>query len=50
LSREPDGHGLAFCTKGFAFWLAKLDQFNGNFIAADMVKAFLNSDEYRRRF
>lgn len=35
---------------GFNFWLQKLNDFNGNFIAADMVKAFLNSDEYRNRF
>jgi hypothetical protein len=35
---------------GFNFWLAKLNQFNGNFVNADMVKAFLKSTEYRRRF
>jgi hypothetical protein len=35
---------------GFNFWLTKLNQFNGNFINAEMVKAFLSSDEYRRRF
>ncbi len=35
---------------GFNFWLAKLNQFNGNFIQAEMVKAFLNSTEYRSRF
>lgn len=28
----------------------KLDQFKGNFINAEMVKAFLESIEYRRRF
>jgi hypothetical protein len=35
---------------GFNFWLAKLNQFNGNFVNADMVKAFLKSTEYRGRF
>jgi hypothetical protein len=35
---------------GYNFWLAKLNQFNGNFIEAEMVKAFITSIEYRRRF
>ena len=35
---------------GFDFWLAKLIQFNGNFINAEMVKAFITSIEYRKRF
>ena len=35
---------------GFDFWLAKLNQFNGNFVSAEMVKAFLVSTEYRQRF
>ena len=35
---------------GYNFWLNKLIQFNGDFIAAEMVKAFLSSAEYRRRF
>ncbi|MGH9959652.1 MAG: DUF4214 domain-containing protein, partial [Pyrinomonadaceae bacterium] len=35
---------------GYQFWLDKLDQFNGNFVAAEMVKAFLSSIEYRQRF
>ena len=35
---------------GFDFWLAKLNQFNGNFIQAEMVKAFITSSEYRNRF
>jgi hypothetical protein len=34
---------------GYDFWLKKLNSFNGNFIAAEMVKAFLNSTEYRHR-
>jgi len=35
---------------GFDFWLTKLNQFNGNFVAAEMVKAFISSIEYRQRF
>jgi hypothetical protein len=49
LRRNPDnfpdtGFG------GFNFWLGKLNQFNGNFIQAEMVKAFITSIEYRNRF
>jgi hypothetical protein len=43
LRRDPD-------ETGYQFWLGKLNQFNGNFINAEMVKAFLASDEYRARF
>jgi len=43
LRREPDADG-------YAFWLNKLNQFNGNFEQAEMVKAFLVSGEYRNRF
>jgi hypothetical protein len=35
---------------GYDFWLTKLNQFNGNFVAAEMVKAFITSTEYRNRF
>jgi hypothetical protein len=35
---------------GFDFWLNKLNQFNGNFVNADMVKSFIVSAEYRQRF
>jgi hypothetical protein len=35
---------------GFDFWLTKLNEFHGNFINADMVKAFITSTEYRQRF
>ena len=35
---------------GFNFWLNKLNQFNGNFVNAEMVKAFITSGEYRHRF
>ncbi|MDX6443755.1 MAG: hypothetical protein QOH71_829, partial [Blastocatellia bacterium] len=43
LRRDPD-------TSGFNFWLAKLNAFNGNFVNAEMVKAFITSGEYRQRF
>ena len=35
---------------GFNFWLTKLNSFNGDYIGAEMVKAFISSDEYRHRF
>jgi hypothetical protein len=35
---------------GYNFWLGKLNQFNGNFVDAEMVKAFIISGEYRQRF
>lgn len=35
---------------GYNFWLGKLNQFNGDFVAAEMVKAFITSIEYRQRF
>jgi hypothetical protein len=43
LRRDPD-------SGGFAFWLNKLNEFNGNFVQAEMVKAFIVSGEYRDRF
>lgn len=36
--------------RGWEFWLNKLNQFNGNFVEAEMVKAFISSIEYRQRF
>jgi hypothetical protein len=35
---------------GYNFWLNKLNQFNGNYIDAEMVRAFIVSTEYRQRF
>jgi hypothetical protein len=35
---------------GFEFWLNKLNTANGDYIQAEMVKAFLSSIEYRQRF
>lgn len=43
LRRDPD-------EVGYQFWLRKLNEFNGNFEQAEMVKAFLISGEYRQRF
>jgi hypothetical protein len=39
-----------FSDAGYQFWLAKLIQFNGNFVNAEMVKAFIAASEYRGRF
>jgi Calx-beta domain/Domain of unknown function (DUF4214) len=49
LRRNPNSNPDADFT-GYDFWLTKLNQFNGNFINAEMVKAFLTSIEYRQRF
>ena len=35
---------------GYRYWLGKLNQFNGNFVNAEMVKAFILSIEYNQRF
>ena len=35
---------------GYNFWLGKLNEFQGNYINAEMVKAFIQSDEYKHRF
>jgi hypothetical protein len=43
LKRDPDD-------AGYAFWLAKLNGANGNFVASEMVLAFILSPEYRSRF
>ena len=49
LRRDPNS-GPDADFSGYNFWLGKLNAFNGNFIDAEMVKAFLSSDEYRGRF
>jgi hypothetical protein len=36
--------------QGYNFWLNKLNTFSGNYVNAEMVKAFLLSSEYRQRF
>lgn len=35
---------------GCEFWLTKLNQFNGNYTATGMVKAFIVAGGYRQRF
>jgi hypothetical protein len=51
LRRNPnDAPDIGLDYTGYEFWLNKLNQFNGNFVAAEMVNSFLVSDEYRRRF
>ncbi|MDQ3806086.1 MAG: TIGR03118 family protein, partial [Acidobacteriota bacterium] len=40
LRRDPD-------EAGFQFWLNKLNSFGGDFVRAEMVKAFISSIEYR---
>jgi uncharacterized protein (TIGR03118 family) len=37
-------------SSGFNFWRDKLNSFTGNFVNAEMVKAFIFSGEYRQRF
>jgi hypothetical protein len=49
LRRNPNDSPDADYT-GYEFWLTKLDQFNGDYIGAEMVKAFISSSEYRQRF
>ena len=49
LRRNPNEAPDADYT-GYDFWQTKLNQFNGNFVAAEMVKAFITSSEYRQRF
>jgi Tol biopolymer transport system component len=43
MRRDPD-------EAGYTFWLAKLNQFGGDFVAAELVLAFISSPEYRARF
>ena len=49
LRRDPNSSPDTDYT-GYDFWLTKLNQFNGNFVNAEMVKAFIVSVEYRSRF
>jgi len=49
LRRNPnEGQDTDF--SGYDYWLNKLNAFNGNFVNAEMVKAFIASGEYRGRF
>ena len=49
LRRNPDGAPDGDF-RGWKFWLDKLNSFDGDFVKAEMVKAFIASDEYRHRF
>ena len=49
LRRDPDAApNMNF--NGYSSWHTKLDSFGGDFVRAEMVKAFINADEYRKRF
>ena len=49
LRRDP-GSGPDANFDGYNFRLGKLDDFNDNYITAEMAKAFINSTEYMGRF
>ena len=49
LHRSPD-EGQDHDMSGFNFWLKKLDDAGGDFHRAEMVRAFIESGEYRQRF
>jgi hypothetical protein len=49
LKRNPnEGPDTNF--DGYSFWLSKLNEAGGDFVRAEMVKAFISSIEYRTRF
>jgi hypothetical protein len=51
LRRNPnDAPELGLNFDGFNFWLNKLNSFGGDYGNAEMIKAFINSPEYRQRF
>jgi hypothetical protein len=51
LRRNPnDAPEIDLNFDGYNFWLEKLNDFGGNFINAELVKAFITSIEYRQRF
>jgi hypothetical protein len=51
LRRNPDDAPEASRDySGYDFWLTKLNQAKGDYIAAELVKAFIASSEYRQRF
>ncbi|MFL6332145.1 MAG: carboxypeptidase regulatory-like domain-containing protein [Pyrinomonadaceae bacterium] len=49
LRRDPDA-APDWNFDGYDYWLAKLDQFGGDFVRAEMVRAFISSEEYSNRF
>ncbi|MGB8507303.1 MAG: DUF4214 domain-containing protein, partial [Pyrinomonadaceae bacterium] len=49
LRRAPDDAPDANFN-GYNFWLSKLNSFSGDFVRAEMVKAFISASEYQGRF
>jgi hypothetical protein len=49
LRRNPDDAPDTDYT-GYDYWLRKLEQHGGNYVNAEMIKAFVWSSEYRQRF
>ncbi|HEY0169500.1 MAG TPA: carboxypeptidase regulatory-like domain-containing protein [Pyrinomonadaceae bacterium] len=49
LRRDPDSAPDADFS-GYQHWLSKLEEFDGDYRRAEMVKAFLDSTEYQNRF
>jgi hypothetical protein len=49
LRRDPDA-APDTDFRGYQFWLDKLNEFGGDYIRAEMVKAFITSLEYQQRF
>ena len=49
LRRNPNEGPDADYT-GYDFWLGNLERFGGNFVQAELVKAFILSAEYKQRF
>ena len=43
LRRDPE-------STGYAYWVSKLEEFNGDFRRAELVNSFISSVEYRQRF
>jgi hypothetical protein len=49
MRRDPNG-GQDTDHSGYSFWLTKLNENGGDYHAAQMVFAFIDSIEYRDRF
>ena len=49
LRRDPDAAPDSDMS-GYNFWLGKLNNHGGDFVAAEMVRSFLLAGEYRSRF
>ena len=51
LRRNPDAAPESTLNfDGYNFWVNKLNQANGDYIGAELIKAFITSGEYRGRF